>query len=245
MRTIALLSAVLVLAVGCVMSSEPEVPAPSPTLMPPVSTVTTIPGGSSAPRATSAAPESPFVPLMIDPETAGRMTSSWREGCPVPLEDLRLLRLHYHDLAGETQVGEMVVAADVADDVVSVFEKLYDVGFPIERMELVDAYGGDDLVSMQANNTSAFNCRKIEGSVRWSEHAYGSAIDVNPLLNPWVRGSTVSPVEGAAYTDRSLQVPGMIHPDDVVVRAFESIGWTWGGAWITSKDYQHFSQTGR
>lgn len=172
------------------------------------------------------------------------MSSSWRVGCPVPLEDLRLLRLAYHDFSGEVHIGELVVHRDVAEDVAGVFEVLFSVGFPIERMELVDVYGGDDLMSMKADNTSAFNCRKIEGTDRWSEHAYGRAVDINPLLNPWVRGSTVLPSEGSAYVDRSLQVPGMIHAGDDVVRAFEAIGWAWGGTWNTSKDYQHFSLTG-
>lgn len=148
-------------------------------------------------------------------------------------------------MEGAARVGELVVNVDVADDVVAVFETLFEAGFPIERMELVDVFGGDDLASMRANNTSAFNCRYVDGTTRWSEHAYGRAIDINPLLNPWIRGATVSPPEGERYSDRSLEMPGMIHDGDVVVDAFAAIGWEWGGTWRTSKDYQHFSASGR
>ena len=135
--------------------------------------------------------------------------------------------------------------ADVANDAVAVFSVLFDAGFPIERMELMDVYQGDDEASMRANNTSAFNCRHIAGSARWSEHAYGRAVDINPLLNPWVLGTTIDPPEAAHYADRTLEAPGMIHDGDVAVGAFASIGWTWGGTWASSKDYQHFSSTGR
>jgi hypothetical protein len=99
---------------------------------------------------------------------------------------------------------------------------------------------------MAANNTSAFNCRKVSGSRRWSEHAYGRAIDVNPLRNPYVtRGGRVSPPAGRPYANRSLRAAGMIHGGDRVVRAFATAGWEWGGHWSGSRDYQHFSSTGR
>ncbi|WP_448072119.1 M15 family metallopeptidase [Georgenia yuyongxinii] len=141
--------------------------------------------------------------------------------------------------------GTMVVAAAVADDVVGVMRDLYEARFPIARLEPVQAFGGDDDASMAANNTSAFNCRAITGGGAWSEHSYGRAIDVNPLVNPYVRGAAVLPAAGAAYADRSLQAPGMIHDGDAVVRAFAARGWVWGGTWASSKDYQHFSTTGR
>ncbi len=238
---------ILALAVGCASQEEsgpanlssPVVSITNPTTE--VSESGTVPPVEETPAQVRFSAEI----LMIDPATAARMTTSWTEGCPVALEDLRHLLLGYRDFAGEAQIGEMVVAAEVAEDVVSVFERLFDSGFPIERMELVDAYRGDDLASMRADNTSAFNCRKVEGTDRWSEHAYGRAIDINPLLNPWVRGSTVSPPESAQYADRSLDIAGMIRDGDVVVEAFRDIGWTWGGTWSASKDYQHFSETGK
>jgi hypothetical protein len=99
---------------------------------------------------------------------------------------------------------------------------------------------------MAADNTSAFNCRHAvaTGPRRWSSHAYGAAIDVNPLENPYVRAGKVLPPRGRAYVDRTLTEPGMIHPGDEVVRAFRTIGWKWGGSWSSLKDYQHFSATG-
>ncbi|NOY55205.1 MAG: M15 family metallopeptidase [Actinobacteria bacterium] len=256
MSYVSLVLAMLVLAGGC--TAEPirgPDPIPPGTLEPTVPeallemTTTSNPGPSMSSTTVRAAittiqPSTTEI-LVIDDAIVERMASSWRPGCPVPLEDLRLLRLRYHDFTGGTSMGELVVADDVADDIMGVFEELYSVGFPIERMELVDAYAGDDTASMQANNTSAFNCRRVEGTDRWSEHAYGIAIDINPLLNPWMRRSSVSPAEGAAYADRSLDVPGMIHDGDAVVQAFARIGWVWGGTWRTTKDYQHFSRSGR
>lgn len=247
MRTLGVLMTILALVAGCASPEE----SGSANLSSPVGNITNptteVSESGTVPPAEETSAQVRFSAeiLMIDAETTVRMTSSWREGCPVPLKDLRLLRLAHRDFAGEAQIGEMVVAAEVAEDVVSVFERLFDSGFPIERMELVDVYGGDDLASMRADNTSAFNCRKVEGTDRWSEHAYGRAIDINPLLNPWVRGSTVSPPESVQYADRSLDIAGMIRDGDVVVEAFRDIGWTWGGTWSASKDYQHFSETGK
>lgn len=182
---------------------------------------------------------------MIDEAVAARMTASWREGCPVPLEDLRLLEIAHFDFAGAVGQGELVVHHDVADDVAAVFRTLFAVEYPIERMELVDVYGGDDTASMEANNTSAFNCRTVAGTSKWSEHAYGRAIDINPLVNPYVRGGYVSPAAGAPYVDRSVAHMGLITSGGEVVEAFSSIGWEWGGNWSSAKDYQHFSQSGR
>ena len=122
---------------------------------------------------------------------------------------------------------------------------LYAQRFPIERMQPIDVYGGDDNRSISANNTSAFNCRAVTGGTGWSEHAYGRAIDVNPFVNPYVKGTTVLPPEAAPYADRSRRDPGMIHAGDPVVQAFLARGWKWGGYWTSLKDYQHFSTTGR
>ena len=174
------------------------------------------------------------------------MASSWHPGCPVPIEDLRLLTLDFWGFDGKVYSGEMVVNHDVAKDVISVFRDLFGARFPIRRMRLADEYGGDDDRSMAANNTSAFNCRPVTGGSAWSEHSYGRAIDINPIQNPYVTGGgTVLPPAGAAYVDRSLQAKGMIHPGDAVVRAFTSVGWGWGGTWSDPVDYQHFSSTGR
>jgi poly-gamma-glutamate synthesis protein (capsule biosynthesis protein) len=181
----------------------------------------------------------------IGPGLAARMTASHRPGCPVALNRLRLLRMTYLGFDGRHHVGEMVVAAPYAEGVVEVFERLYDARWPIRRMRLVDAFGGDDDRSMAADNTSAYNCRRVAGSDRWSAHAYGAAIDLNPVENPYLTGDAVLPPSGRRFAglDRSAEarVPrGVIRADDVVVRAFADIGWEWGGDW-SSPDYQHFA----
>jgi hypothetical protein len=184
----------------------------------------------------------------IDAATRERMVgSSWRKGCPVPLRDLRYLRLNHRDFDGRVRRGELVVHEDHAGRVLQATERIWRGRFPIARMRLVDDYGGDDRRSMAANNTSAFNCRSVVGRPRvWSQHSFGWAIDINPVQNPFVMSDgTVLPPAGEAYVDRSLHRRGMIHRGDVVYRAFASIGWEWGGDWSTSQDYQHFSATGR
>jgi hypothetical protein len=153
--------------------------------------------------------------------------------------------MSHWNYAGTVSHGKVVVAAGLANQVVDIFRDLYDARFPIERMELVDKYNGDDGQSMAANNTSAFNCRLVTGGSSYSEHSYGRAIDINPLVNPYVKGSTVLPPAGSAYVDRSLDAPGMIHANDEVVQAFAARGWIWGGTWSSLKDYQHFSTTGK
>lgn len=182
----------------------------------------------------------------IGPGLRERMTGvSWRPGCPVPLRDLRLLTLSYRGFDGKTRTGRLVVHEHVASDVVGVFRTLYRAGYPIRRMKLIDAYGGSDFDSIEADNTSAFNCRRATGSGSWSQHAFGLAIDLNPIENPYVEGGRVYHDASRRYVDRSLRLPGMIHAGDVVVRAFESISWGWGGSWSGSvKDYQHFSASG-
>jgi hypothetical protein len=175
-----------------------------------------------------------------------RLPHSWRPGCPVPLEVLRLLTVSHWGFDDRPHVGELVVHADHAERIVGVMEKLYDARFPIEHMELVDAYGGDDDASMAANNTSAFNCREVSRRPGvWSQHAFGTAIDINPAQNPYIlRDGTVLPP--GAVTDRDPVVPGLIAPDGVVVEAFGEIGWGWGGDWTGGViDYQHFSASGR
>lgn len=171
-------------------------------------------------------------------------SGSWREGCPVSIDDLRVLSLRYRAFDGTVQQGELMVHADVAEPVVEAFRQLLAAEFPLRRMDLVDVYGADDEASMQADNTSAFNCRSIPGSTAWSQHAYGRAVDLNPLENPEVRDGNVDPPEGAPYVDRTQQAQGMIHDGDAAVAAFASIGWSWGGFWTDLKDYQHFSLTG-
>lgn len=182
----------------------------------------------------------------IDPATRAQMIgSSWHKGCPVALRNLRLLKLDFWGYDGSVHQGRMVVHADQAANVLTVFRKLFYAHFQIRRMRLIDAYGANDDRSLAANNTSAFNCRFVAGTTRWSMHAFGRAIDINPIQNPYVSGSHVSPPAGRAYLDRSRQATGMIHAGDAVVRAFASVGWKWGGYWTSPTDYQHFSSNGR
>ena len=173
--------------------------------------------------------------------------TSWRPGCPVGLDALRLLRFPHVGFDGQVHAGELVIAADWAEAVGSVFEQLFDAGYAIERIELVDVFDGDDQRSMVANNTSAFNCREVAYRPGvWSNHAYGTAIDLNPLYNPYVSGDFVDPAVAAPYVDRDDVRLGMIADDDAAVVAFASIGWIWGGDWAGGvKDYQHFSANGR
>jgi hypothetical protein len=121
----------------------------------------------------------------------------------------------------------------------------YEAGFRIQRMRLIDRYGGNDDRSMADNNSSGFNCRTIAGSARLSEHAHGRAVDLNPIQNPYVSGGTVAPAAGREYLDRSNVRRGMLVSGDPTVTAFEDRGWGWGGDWSSSKDYQHLSSTGR
>lgn len=171
---------------------------------------------------------------------------SWRRGCPVGPVELRLLRADYWGFDKRVHRGELIVHRDHARRVLVVLGKLFKAGYPIQRLKVVDAYRADDDRSMAANNTSGFNCRRVSGSSSWSEHAVGRAVDLNPLRNPYVtRGGRVSPPAGRPYANRARRAAGMIHANDLVVRAFAAAGWRWGGYWSGSRDYQHFSSTGR
>jgi len=170
---------------------------------------------------------------------------SWRPGCPVRLASLRLLRLSYWGFDGQARRGELIVNADAVSAVLTAFRLLFDARYPIHRMRPVEAYGGSDERSMLADNTSAFNCRRIPGTNSWSEHAYGRAVDINPFQNPEVAGGAVDPPAAAGWADRSRHSPAMIRHGDAVWQAFISVGWQWGGDWASPKDYQHFSANGR
>ncbi len=222
------------------------VPTEQPEVAPPGSATDPAPDTEPVTAAEPTTPTGGFTGSVaaIDPATAARMTSSWRAGCPVPLADLRYLTLTYRGFDGADHDGELVVAASVADAAVATFRQLYEDGYPIASMRLVDDFGGDDDASMDANNTSAFNCRPVTGGGGFSEHSYGTAIDVNPVQNPYLSGSTVLPAAGRQYVDRP-DAPGVIHHGDAVVTAFAAHGFSWGGDWTGPVDYQHFSVSGR
>jgi hypothetical protein len=182
----------------------------------------------------------------IAPVTAAELGKSWHRGCPVGPSQLRNVTVSYVGFDGRAHTGTLVVHRDVAVSVRTVFRTLYAQRFPIRRIDPVAKYGGDDHRSMAADNTSAFNCRYAQapGPKRWSAHAYGQAIDVNTIENPYVEGSYVSPPAGRAYTDRSRYRKVMAVAGGVLVRSFASVGWLWGGRWSGTPDYQHFSRTG-
>ncbi|MFB9375949.1 cell wall-binding repeat-containing protein [Kineococcus gynurae] len=183
-------------------------------------------------------------PAAVEAVTAADLGASWRPGCPVGPADLRRVTVPTVDLAGRARTGSIVVHADVAAATVRIFDDLYVAGFPVASMRPVEAFGGSDDASMAADNTSAFNCRQAVGSTRFSEHSYGTAIDLNPVENPYVRGATVLPAAGRAHLVRT-PAPGRVVAGDATVQTFQRNGFRWGGAWTSLKDYQHFSVTGR
>ena len=182
----------------------------------------------------------------LSPKLRERMRGvSWHEGCPVGLGKLRLLRVTHLDIDGRKRRGQLVVHERYARGMVRVLRRAFAKRFPIRRMELIDRYGGEDHRSMAHDNTSAFNCRFVNGTSRWSMHAYGKAIDVNPRENPYVSGGYVSPPEGRPYADRRPKRRGMLYRNDPVANSMERvIRWEWGGAWRGARDYQHFSSNG-
>jgi hypothetical protein len=180
----------------------------------------------------------------VHPVTAAELGASWRPGCPVAPERLRRVEVNHIGVDGQPHRGELIVHEDLVPQIISIFDQLYRLPFTIEKMRNVAHYpAAADEASMADNNTSAFNCRSIPGSNRWSLHAYGRAIDVNPLLNPYIGGTGgVEPRNAEAYLDRSRTDPGLLHDGDPAVRVFTDHGWRWGGHWRTPIDYQHFEQ---
>jgi D-alanyl-D-alanine carboxypeptidase len=180
----------------------------------------------------------------IGPAARARMGATWKPGCPVGLDDLRYVTVSFRGFDGRAHTGELVVHRRVAAQVVEVFARLYRARFPIEEMRLVTGADLEAHPSGDGNNTAAFVCRPARQQTRWSAHAHGLAVDVNPFQNPYRRGDLVLPELASAYEDRSRARPGMIRRGDVVTSAFADIGWTWGGSWRSQKDYMHFSATG-
>ncbi len=226
------LAAVVVL-VQCTPVAPPHAATPSPSGTP----------SSSATAAPSpSAPPAP-VAATVQPVTAAELGATWRPGCPVEPEQLRRVDVDYLGFDGQTRRGELIVHEDLVPDVIAIFEQLYRLGYPVEKIYTVDHYSdADDELSMEDNNTSAFNCRSIPGTNEWSPHAYGRAIDLNPLVNPCLYASGYfEPQNAAAYLDRSRTDPGLLHNDDPAVHIFTERGWRWAGYW-TTPDYQHFER---
>ncbi len=174
--------------------------------------------------------------------------NSWRKGCPVSLQDLRYLQISYKDFHNQSKVGEMIVHKTVASEVTKIFGELYAMNYPIRKMKLVSDYKGSDWQSIEADNTSAFNCRKATGSKHWSKHSYGKAIDLNSIENPYVsRSGHISHKASQQYRKRSHKKhssadKAILLKNDKAVKIFKKYGWKWGGDWSGVKDYQHFSK---
>lgn len=211
--------------------------APSPTASP----------APLQPSPTPAAPAPATFTASVSPVTAGALGASWHTGCPVPPSALSQITMGYWGFDNRPHVGELVVASAVVSSVETVFRTLFNEHFPIYQMEPISLYGGSDPASTAADNTSGFNCRYAvaPGPPQWSEHAYGLAIDVNTVQNPYIEGGQVLPPNGAPYVNRADVRPGMAVPGGQLLAAFTSIGWGWGGNWAATPDYQHFSLNGR
>lgn len=171
---------------------------------------------------------------------------SYKEDCTVPREDLRYVHVLHMGFDGEAKDGELVVNKAIADDVLAIFEELYKADYPIEKVRLVDEYDADDEASMSDNNSSAFNFRFISHTTRISKHGLGMAVDINTRYNPYVKTVngklSIEPANGADYVDRSKDFPHKIDHEDLCYKLFKEHGFTWGGDWTHSKDYQHFER---
>ena len=173
--------------------------------------------------------------------------STWREKCPVTPDELAYLTMTFWGFDRERHTGEMIVHASVAEQITGAFKQIYRARFPIEEMRvttLKEQRAWNRAPTGDTNLTSSFECREATGGSDWSEHAYGLALDINPFHNPYLLGDIVGPELAGAYTDREWKRPGMIFEGDAITRAFDAIGWQWGGRWNSLKDWMHFSQSG-
>ena len=189
-----------------------------------------------------------FYAVEIPPQVQQRiMGCSYIENEDIALEELSYVRVLHIGFDGKAHIGELIVNNAISQDIVSIMKALYDAQYPIERMVLIEEYGGDDDKSMEANTTSAFNYRLISGTNKLSNHSFGRAIDINPLYNPYVRTASdgsirCDPAGGAEYVDRTKDFLYKIDQNDLCYQLFIEHGFTWGGNWKTKKDYQHFEK---
>jgi hypothetical protein len=180
----------------------------------------------------------------VTPAIRTRMGETWSPACPVPLSALRYVTVVFRGFDRKVHRGELVVAASAAPKMVRAFRALFAIGFPIEEMRLPTTADLRAPPTGDGNNTAAYVCRAARGQSRFSQHAYGQAIDVNPFDNPQVKRDLVLPELASAYKNRTWHRAGMFLPGGAAVRAFTTQGWGWGGSWTSSKDYMHFSATG-
>ncbi|MEO3810375.1 M15 family metallopeptidase [Sphaerisporangium sp. B11E5] len=239
-----------VLALACVAAAVTAcggagTPAAVVTPVPTSADPTTPPAPSPTPTPAPTPSGPPEFSAKVSPVTAKELGSSWRPGCPVAPSGLRKVTMTFWGFDKKAHTGELIVHRSVTDDVADIFGKLYEWRFPITRMENIDAYNASDFDSIDADNTSAFNCRQVTGGSGWSKHSYGKAIDLNPRENPWVEpdGSVAHP-NAERFATRPLRKPGVVNAGDRVVDLFAEHGWEWGGYFNGAKDYQHFAKGG-
>lgn len=188
-----------------------------------------------------------FVSLPLNDKIFKRMNKkSYKEDCTIPRSQLRYLKVLHYNLNQEICLGELVCNQAIANDLIEIFKTLFKAKYPIERMVLIDEYGANDELSMQANNTSCFNFRRVAGSKKLSNHSSGCAIDINPRYNPMVKirnGKTsFSPKNAQPFINRSASFPYKIDTNDLCYKEFRKKGFIWGGSWKSVKDYQHFEK---
>lgn len=188
-----------------------------------------------------------FRQLPIDKELFQRIyNKSYKKDCTISINDLRYIKVLHYDLEGQIHIGELICHKDISCNLIEIFKTLFNAHYPIERMVLIDNYDANDEISMQANNTSCFNFRKVAGTKILSSHSTGHAIDINPLYNPYVRkknGKTIyQPKTSKKFTDRSKLFPYKIERGDLCYQLFKKHGFKWGGEWKSLKDFQHFEK---
>ena len=195
---------------------------------------------------TTLEPDAFYITPITDDIFTKMQGRSYKADCTIDREELRYVHILHTGFDGETKEGELVVNKAIADDVLAIFEELYRAKYPIEKVRLVDEYGADDEASMSDNNSSAFNFRTISHTTTISKHGLGMAIDINPLYNPYVKtvngALSIEPSNAAVYVDPSDDNPYRIDHDDLCYKLFSEHGFTWGGDWVHSKDYQHFEK---
>lgn len=224
------------------LKPTPE-PTPKPTIKP-----TPKPTAIPTPSADKVVLAEGFYYMKLDDALKSRITGysypADDSDARISYVDLRYIKLLHYDFDGNVLEGELIVHAKLAAEVMEIFYELYQAKYPLTSVRLVDDYGetANDDLSMAANNTSAFNYRFVSGTTTLSRHAYGAAIDINPRLNPYINGDEISPENGAAYADRTLDFAGKIDHNDLCYKLFIAHGWSWGGDWDGDKDYQHFSK---
>lgn len=239
-------------ASASVAPSKNESLAPSPTKVP-----TTTPEETAKPTSSAQPDEEGKVTIAdgfyyyelndaIKKRITGMSYPADDKDCKIAYDDLRYISIKYYDYDGKIhEDGELIVNKKLAKQITEIFYELYNNKYPFTSIKLVDDYGepGNDNLSMAANNTSAFNYRYVTGTKKLSMHSYGAAIDINPMINPYIVGDRVAPTNGAKYADRSLKLPGMIDRNDLCYKIFKKYGWSWGGDFSGDKDYQHFSKS--